>query len=35
MIDNIDRDKQLNTADSVESPESITLSQVFFRIYNQ
>jgi len=29
------RDKQLNTAESLESPEAISLSQAFLKLYNQ
>jgi hypothetical protein len=32
LLDNIDRDKQLNTADSRESPEAINLSQMFLKL---
>jgi hypothetical protein len=35
LIDNIDRDKQLNTACSLESPITITLTQVLFKLYNR
>jgi len=28
-------DKQLNTAESLEFPEAINPSQMFFKIYNQ
>jgi hypothetical protein len=35
LIDNIVRDKQLNIACSLESPITITLSQVLFKLYNK
>jgi len=34
LIDNINRDKQLNTACNLESPVAITLSQVLFKLYS-
>jgi len=35
LIDNIRRDKQLNTAYSLESPVAIVLSQVLFKLDNR
>jgi hypothetical protein len=35
LLDNIDRDNCLNTADSLEFPEAINLNQGFFKIYQQ
>ena len=35
MIDNTDRDKQLNTAQSLAFPEAININQMFFKLYSQ
>jgi hypothetical protein len=35
LIDNIDRDEQLNTAYSLESPIAIALRQVLFKLHNR
>jgi hypothetical protein len=35
LLDNIDRDNYLNTADSLEFPEAINLNQGSFKIYHQ
>ena len=35
LMDNIDRDKELNTVCSLESPVDISLSLVLFKLYNR
>ena len=32
LLDNIDRDKYLNTADSLQYPVAIKISQLFFQL---
>jgi len=35
LIDNTDRDNQLNTADNIKSLEAINLYQTFFKLHNK